>query len=649
MNLKLNFGLLKFINMKKLSLLLFSLTIISSTFSQVILLDEEFENSSGLPQGWDENMTMSGNHWSISTAPNSHYLVIPYHSNIASLNEGDSDETLPGEYLISPTFDLTAYTSAFLSVDVFFKAMSFFSYTETASIEVSIDDGNTWSVLKNITGLFNWHKVFVDISAYCGNNNVKIAIKYSDNAGWLYGIGIDNVKIFVPYTNDGALLKIKEHDFVLINDPVKISGLVQNTGTSMINTFNINYTVNKGNINSQNFSSLSMSPLDTLSFDLSDPWIPTTQESFDIKIWISDINEIPDENPLNDTLNIHVINAVSSKPEKNILLEVFGATWCTLCPHASSKISEIKDSIDNLLVAVVHINDPFTFDIGTEIFNNYHLHPGWLVTGLIERYNFSEDVSIDMDRYLWPHHVYERNNAIAPVDLSLTNNYDPETRELNIYLIGTFMCDLTGDFRFNCYILEDSILWEQANCLTIPDREPYCFKDYWIYDPPGIISNYIHMNVLRDVLGGTWGTESSLPGTVLNGNSYDFQYDYTVPDQYDTNNLKIIGIIQKYDADSSKCSILNAKDVYLDVSSDINADESNNDLLYIFPNPMENIIYLSSDKLVIYEISNIYGRVVLSGSTNKTINIETLNSGSYILKVYDQKRNLLKTEKLIKR
>ncbi|MBC8489388.1 MAG: Omp28-related outer membrane protein [Bacteroidetes bacterium] len=637
--------------MKKSILSLLFLVIIFSIKSQTIILDEDFENSSGLPPGWDEITTMLNTYWLVSPVANSHYLIIPYHTKIASLNEGDYDKMLPGEYLVTPPLDLSNFASAFLSVDVFFKAMTFLNKTELATIEASTDGGNTWTTIKNIEGYFNWHKVYADVSDYCGIPGVKFAFKYSDANGWLYGVGIDNVKIFAPYTNDGALQNINKYDFVLINDTVKIIGVVQNFGTNTINSFDINWNVNEGDIFSQSYGSVNLSPLDTFSFIHSFPWIPTTQEPFDVKVWISNINGYPDENPTNDTLHIYVINAVSSIPEKKVLLEVFGATWCSICPHGSDKISEIKDSTENLIVAVVHVDDPFTCAVGTATFENYHLYPGWLVTGLIDRYNYSDDVSMDMDRYLWQHHVYQREADISPVELSLSNNYNPETHDLDIFLTATFRCDLMGDFRFNCYVVEDSLTEEQANCLTIPGREPYCYKDYWIYNPPGIIQNYIHTNVLRDVLGGQWGTEASLPEYVLDGNTYDFQYDYTVPEEFDENNLRIIGIVQKYDSDSSKCEVFNAKDMYLDYFTDSHYIESNKAEFLVYPNPAQDYLFVETKKNnedIWIEIRNINGKPVLkrkAENNKENIDISGLIRGIYYITI--KQNGKIRSEKIV--
>ncbi|MEN8224016.1 MAG: Omp28-related outer membrane protein [Bacteroidota bacterium] len=609
------------------------------SISQGVILEENFENSSGLPAGWEEVTTSSFPQWSFSEIGNTHYLVIPYHTKIAYLNEGDSDKEWPGEYLITPAINLSGYTNAYLSVDVFFKAMTYQSNTESFGIEVSVDGGNSWFALRYFSEYFNWHKVYCDLSEYCGNPNVQIAFKYSDGGGWLYGAGLDNVKVQVPYQNDAALLYIEKYNFVLLHDTIRFKGLIQNLGANDLTAVKLNWRVNGGSVCSQDITSMSLSPLDTASFLHSTPWVPSTQESFNIDMWVTDPNGLSDDNPLNDTLSMHITNAVSSKPEKNVFLEVFGASWCTICPHAASMIAEINDSTDNLIVAVIHVEDSYTCSIGTEIFDNYHLFPGWLVTGLIDRYDLYGEVSMDMDRYLWPYFVCHREEKISPVDISAGNTFNPYTRELEIDLFATFRCDLMGDFRFNCYLVEDSIVSGQDNVLTIPDREPYCYKEQWIYNPPGTIENYLHMNVLRDVLGGAWGSFGSLPNYVVDGQEYEFHYNYTVPDSINANNMRIIGLVQKFNTDSSKCEIYNAIDMHLNDLTQIYQADENIRSMIVYPNPARDKIYIKNiDKATDALIFTMQGEMLTTKKIiDNQIDISTFMKGVYILKLSDEK------------
>ena len=102
------------------------------------------------------------------------------------------------------------------------------------------------------------------------------------------------------------------------------------------------------------------------------------------------------------------------------------------------------------------------------------------------------------------------------------------------------------------------------------------------------------MNVLRDVLGGPWGSAGSLPNYVVDGNSYNYTYNYTIPEEFEASNLRIIGIIQKFNSDSSKCEVYNALDMYLDFTSSIKRQNSSSSSIHLYPNPAHFKIYFNN-------------------------------------------------------
>jgi len=254
-----------------------------------------------------------------------------------------------------------------------------------------------------------------------------------------------------------------------------------------------------------------------------------------------------------------------------------------------------------------------------------------------------------MDRYLWPHHVYLREDEISPLDLTISNSYDPSTREVIIDLEATFLCDLQGDLRFNCYIVEDSIVFPQDNCLTIPDREPFCYKEWWIYSSSYTIENYVHMNVLRDVLGGEWGTAGSIPANVASGNMYVYEYSYTLPPEFDEENIRIISIVQKFDFDTEKCDVYNAQSMYLDNSTGTESVLNEQEKIRIYPNPVKDhlIIDLAGTELICFYILDINCKQILHSKINKgkAVDVSGLEPGIYLVKV--EGRNMCSTSKIV--
>jgi hypothetical protein len=124
-------------------------------------------------------------------------------TNFAFVSDDSCNCDLSDVKLITPAMDFSALINATLTFDHAFSDIS----TESASILVSIDGGTTWSgpvysitntSIDNGGGVYTtpWQTgTMVDLSAYSGESNVKIAFQYNDGGIWLYGMAIDNVQI----------------------------------------------------------------------------------------------------------------------------------------------------------------------------------------------------------------------------------------------------------------------------------------------------------------------------------------------------------------------------------------------------------------------------------------------------------------------
>jgi len=121
-------------------------------------------------------------------------------SGLIYANDDDCNCTMADVRFISPSYDFTTNTALTLKYDVFFGGRTYQGNTETADLLVSVN-GGSWSVVQSIAGITgNWREESVDLSTYAGEANVRIAFRYDDGNGWLYGIALDNIRI------DGAEL-----------------------------------------------------------------------------------------------------------------------------------------------------------------------------------------------------------------------------------------------------------------------------------------------------------------------------------------------------------------------------------------------------------------------------------------------------------
>lgn len=109
-------------------------------------------------------------------------------------NSDDQGSGTTATLLTSPSFDLTGLTSANLSFWHFYRD---YDSLDSAKVEVSIDNGGTWTTLSTYTttqgALAAFANANLNLTPYIGQSDVKVRFNY--NASYAYYWNIDNVKI----------------------------------------------------------------------------------------------------------------------------------------------------------------------------------------------------------------------------------------------------------------------------------------------------------------------------------------------------------------------------------------------------------------------------------------------------------------------
>ncbi len=68
-------------------------------------------------------------------------------------------------------------------------------------------------------------------------------------------------------------------------------------------------------------------------------------------------------------------------------------------------------------------------------------------------------------------------------------------------------------------------------------------------------------------------------------------------------------------------------------------EEETKPLLKVYPNPVNDLLTLSTEEAVAYEISDLHGRCVMTGKAVKTIDVGQLNAGIYVLRIVIEKQH----------
>lgn len=112
--------------------------------------------------------------------------------------------------LVTPPFDLTARSGVALECRVFNEGTL---GAGTATIEGNFG-GGSWIALATIPNVSNeWQSLFINLSAFDGQQDVRIGFRWSDGGGWSSGFALDDVCLRERLTNDLSVTR------VFIGDP----------------------------------------------------------------------------------------------------------------------------------------------------------------------------------------------------------------------------------------------------------------------------------------------------------------------------------------------------------------------------------------------------------------------------------------------
>lgn len=403
---------------------------------------------------------------------------------------------------------------------------------------------------------------------------------------------------------------------------------IENVGAPGISSFEIFWSLNNGAVNSV---TKAQPDIKWNSFGglVSDPGFTvmlTQAPDQTLKVWIKSF-PFPDPNSGNDTL-VKNIKVSSTLPKKNVLLEVYKHQTCGPCYRAAN-YTDTTASV-NPLYAVANIytvpNELLYIPDGKTINDFYGFaHP----MPVFDRYKFPAYGDIGTGYSSGPNGYYlreygSREQYFEPVEVFLDKvNFEEATRTLMVTVGAEFYDNLDGDYRFNLYLTEDSIKGYQASA---PDP-----------------NNYYHKRVVRAMLGGAWGKQGSLPASIKTGDKKYHTFTYQIPQDYKTEKMHLIGIVQTYNSGGEKRKILNTthhtfEEALVLSASDIHIENSG---FKLYPNPAKNYIAISSGKAVKYTvlITDVTGKVCRRSSCkgNTKIDIQPLAAGNYFVYIDDGK------------
>ena len=288
----------------------------NSVFAQTILLEENFSSTSqsGLPVLWSQSTLSNDGGWLSGTSNTlqSQYWGIAPHGTFVATNDDACDCNKSEDYLITPPLNFGEIDNAILSFAGFFSGQAFEGSTDRATIEYSIDGGNSWIVLTEIAGNGNadntvWENHNVNLSEILSYNDVLLAFHYDDDGGWMFGWAIDDVVIYEPVGLNAEMTLLTFPTNISLGSAVNISGVITNTGTDVIESFDIVWSQGGSMSYSQSYGNLNISTGNSYSFTHQDQFFAQSAGLYPIDVTVTNVNGQQDEDLSNNSLSSSVM------------------------------------------------------------------------------------------------------------------------------------------------------------------------------------------------------------------------------------------------------------------------------------------------------------------------------------------------------
>ncbi len=609
--------------MKKIYILVCLLSI-SGFLAGQTYLSEDFSSGQMPPAGW--SIVNQQNQWSAApsskaggTAPEGKFSYI---------------QAIGTTQFISPVVNLTGLTTVTLMFSYLYDWYS----NPAPKLGVATRSGvGAWTTVWEITPTSNVGPKTEVITISNGDIGAGFQFSFVLN-GNFYNMDywyVDDILLMTPPALDAALASIKLPQFLEVNQSANLTGKVKNMGSTAITSFDINYSIDGGTLVPASITGLNLAIGQSYSFTHNVPLTFADPGTYAVAVAIQNVNGGIDNNPANDTLSTHV-GVLPWIPAKKVFCEEATGTWCGWCVRGICFMEYMAETYPDTWIGVaVHNGDPMVVpewdDAIPTIIPDFPGYP----SGTINRVKMWDPEEFEQG-YL------EEIESISPATIDLWNfSWNPATRLVSFDVKSEFVTDVFNEIRFGAIIMEDSCSgtatnWGQTNYYAGGSNGAMCGFETQPGTIPAAQMHYDHVG--RAILDGPYGTEGSIPSPVSAGTVKTHHYQYTIPPEWNYDNLHFIGLLM----DQTAGIILNANDEVFMVGT----SELNNDLrLRIFPNPASDKVNLSFtlDKPgnTTIRISDIMGHCVFStksveypaGQNKLALDLSHLNQGFYFVEV----------------
>ena len=242
----------------------------------------------------------------------------------------------------------------------------------------------------------------------------------------------------------------------------------------------------------------------------------------------------------NTPVDTTYVDVVQNPQQKIVLLEEYTGVYCYTCPATHQVIAGILSLYPGRVIATNTHSTSFGIYSNPDVMGNLYdfrtvdgdsvvdLLGGVisLPSGVVNRkIHPGETTIISQNRDLWQSYVEQELTEAVKINIEITNDFTASTRNLQVVVSLNYVQAVNEANYLSILFVENNIIDKQlAADLTV--------------DP-----NYSHQHILRDYITHFRGNEVAT--TKEPGRVYIRVYNYIIPENWNENNIDVIGFVHR--------------------------------------------------------------------------------------------------------
>lgn len=255
-----------------------------------------------------------------------------------------------------------------------------------------------------------------------------------------------------------------------------------------------------------------------------------------------DIDLGGNSNAVSDTT--YLITNIPDPEKKVVVMEEFTGVRCVNCPEGHEIIEALKGIYpDRFIYTSFHSNflsNPYLYSRQdfrlqeAQDIEDYLISVGFKPAAAIDRKMFDATVlpSILYGRQTWNNYVDQVLNEVSKTNLSISNTYNENTRELEVAVTVTYTQSVSAANKVTVLLAEDSIISAQIGLNDVMD------------------TFYVHNGVFRKFLSSTRG--DLLDAEKQAGRVFRKVYRTTVDNAFVAERMKVMAYVHEFEGDSKR-------------------------------------------------------------------------------------------------